>query len=282
MPILIADSGSTKCEWCLVSEKENEHFFTQGMSPYFLNPRQLREVIDTELLPKLQGTIPSSVFFYGTGCKDPNNAKKVLDVLSDVFEKAKINVTHDLMGAARALCQHSPGIACILGTGSNSCSFDGEKIIKNSPGLGYALGDEGSGAYLGIRIIQHYCYRIFDTELSEKFDREFNATADDILENVYSRPLPNRYLASFSIFLSQNRGHYIIENILEDGIRDFFDNHVIRYGVEPGTPVHFTGGIAWYFSDIVKNLCELYGLSAGTILKNPMEGLINYHHKDIR
>ncbi|MEO8584324.1 MAG: N-acetylglucosamine kinase, partial [Flavitalea sp.] len=238
MLILIADSGSTKCEWCLVSEKENKHFFTQGMSPYFLNAVQLTAVVEHEMLPQLSNIQPDAVFFYGTGCKDPANAKRVYKVLALTFKKAHIQVEHDLMGAARALCQHSPGIACILGTGSNSCSYDGQSILKNSPGLGYVLGDEGSGAYLGIKIIQHYLYRTFDPELMEKFDSKFHTSTEGILEAVYSKPLPNRYLAAYSTFLSENRGHYMIENIIEDGLRDFFDNHVVRYSATDTLPVH--------------------------------------------
>jgi glucosamine kinase len=276
MPILIADSGSTKCEWTVVGARKTRSYFTQGMSPYFLSAEQMEGVIEGELKKNLKQN-PEEVHFYGTGNKNPRNAKMIAKVLQQAFPGAEVSVDHDLLGAARALCQHEPGIACILGTGSNSCSYNGKKIVRNSPGLGYVLGDEGSGAYLGKKVIQYYLYGIFEKELKEKFEAKYDADAARILENVYKKPLPNRYLASFTMFLSENRGHYMIENIIEDGINDFFYNHVSRYPESNRYPVHFTGSIAFYFKDVVLALCDAYGLTAGTILKSPMEGLVEYH-----
>lgn len=277
MSILIADSGSTKCEWCLVTSRKTITWLTPGMSPYFLNASQMEGLVRTELLPHLKRLQPDEVHFYGTGNKNPDNAKSTKKVLKSVFPSAKITVDHDLFGAARALCQHEPGIACILGTGSNSCYYNGKKIVRNSPGLGYALGDEGSGAYLGKKVIQHYLYEIFETDLRQKFEKKYKVTAAEILENVYQKPLPNRYLASFAIFLAENRGHYMIENILEDGLNDFFYNHVSRYRESTKYPVHFTGSIAYHFRDVLLSLCDAYGLVAGTILQQPMQGLVKYH-----
>jgi N-acetylglucosamine kinase-like BadF-type ATPase len=277
MAILIADSGATKCEWRLVGARKSDSIFTQGMSPYFLSPDEMAMVIRAELFPYLKNRTPEAVYFYGTGNKDPENAKKTKKMLQSVFPGAEVSVNHDLMGAARALSGHEKGIACILGTGSNSCYYDGKKIVRNSPGIGYVLGDEGSGAYLGKKLIQYYLYEIFDNELKAKFDARFKTKAEEILENVYRKPLPNRYLASFTTFLSANRGHYMIENILEDGLNDFFAIHLDRYKEIRKCPVHFTGGIAFYFKDIVADLCSAYGFTLGSILKNPMEGLVRYH-----
>jgi glucosamine kinase len=279
MPILIADSGSTKCEWCVVSPRTRKSFFTQGMSPYFLGPDQVERVIRTELLPQLKKHDFDAIYFYGTGMKDPDNARSIKKVLQKVFGAAAISVNHDLMGAARSLCDRGKGIACILGTGSNSCYFNGRKIVNNSPGIGFILGDEGSGAYLGKKLIQYYLYDIFEQELKDKFELKYGQGADRILENVYRKPLANRYLASFSLFLSENRGHYMIENIIEDGINDFFLAHVSRYAGNQKYPVHFTGAIAWYFQDVVRELCIGYGMTLGTVLKSPMAGLIKYHRQ---
>ncbi len=234
-------------------------------------------IIRNELLPFLKDKNPEAVYFYGTGNKDPNNAKKVKQVLQKVFTQSGVTVNHDLLGAARALCGHEKGIACILGTGSNSCYYDGKKIVRNSPGLGFILGDEGSGAYLGKKVIQYFLYNIFEKELKEKFQSKYKTSAEEILENVYRKPLPNRYLASFTVFLSENRGHYMIENIIEDGLNDFFLNHVSQYNESRKYPVHFTGGVAYYFKDVVLGLCDVYGLEVGTILKNPMEGLVRFY-----
>jgi N-acetylglucosamine kinase-like BadF-type ATPase len=280
MAILLADSGATKCEWCLAeSRKKNRVMFTQGISPYFLDASQIEVLIRKELLPQLKKASVSAVYYYGTGCANPANARLVKKALQKVFSDSDIEVTHDLMGAARALCEREKGIACILGTGSNSCYYNGKSIVKNSPGLGYVLGDEGSGAYLGKKVLQYQLYNTFDEELSYKFQDKYKTGMMEILENVYKKPLPNRYLASFSLFLSENRGHYMIENIIEDGLNDFFFNHLCKYGESWKLPVHFVGGIAWAFRDVLSELIGSYEFEMGNILKNPMEGLLNYHIK---
>lgn len=274
---LIADVGATKAEWCLVSGGKTKLFFTQGISPYFLNTKQIAQLVTDELLPQLKKTEISEIYYYGTGCVNPANARSVKKALETVFQKADIEVTHDLMAAARALCGKQKGIACILGTGSNSCYYDGKKIVKNSPGLGYVLGDEGSGAYLGRKVIQYYLYRTFDDELMGRFDATYTTNAAEILENVYKKPLPNRYLAEFTSFLAQNRGHYMIENIIEDGLNDFFFTHLCKYKETWSLPVNFTGGVAFGFKDVLEQLCNSYEFELGKVMKNPMEGLMEYH-----
>ncbi|MFZ4771302.1 MAG: BadF/BadG/BcrA/BcrD ATPase family protein [Ferruginibacter sp.] len=277
--ILIADSGSTKTEWCLLSEGKKKKVTTQGLSPYFLNESQISEILEKELMPKLKQAFPDEIFFYGTGCSNPANANIVKKAIRQHFKKATIKVEHDLMGAAKALCGNDKGVACILGTGSNSCYYNGKKIVKNSPGLGYVLGDEGSGAYMGKKVIQYYLYNTFDEDLMERFKAKFNTNAVEILEAVYKKPLPNRYLASFAIFLAENRGHFMIENIIEDGLNDFFFNHVYKYRESWTMPLHFIGSIAFGFKDVLKDLCNSYELQLGRVLKNPMEGLIKYHQQ---
>lgn len=274
---LIADSGATKTEWCLIEGAKKRTLLTAGISPYFLSTADIVSLLQQELIPRLRKAKIQAVFYYGTGCANPNNVKIVRKALQLLFPSANIEVTHDLMGAARALCGRDKGIACILGTGSNSCYFNGKKITRNSPGLGYVLGDEGSGAYLGRKVIQYYLYGIFDEELRGRFDLSFTTTPSEILENVYKKPLPNRYLASFTIFLAENRGHYMIENILEDGLNDFFFQHLCRYPEVWKYPLHFTGGVAYVFRDVVKQLCGHYEFELGTILRNPMQGLIKFH-----
>lgn len=277
MAILLADSGATKCEWCLLKNGKRKTIFTQGISPYFLTIQQICELLTTELLPSLKNADITQIFYYGTGLSNPNNVKIVEKALRTVFPGAKVKADHDMMAAARALCGHSKGIACILGTGSNSCYFNGKKIVKNRPGLGYALGDEGSGAYLGKKVIQYYLYDTFDEELRYKFDDQYKTNRTEILENVYKKPLPNRYLAGFAGFLAQNRGHFMIENILEDGLNDFFFQHLCKYTESWKYPIHFVGGVSFGFKDVLKDLCQSYEFEAGRILKNPMQGLIEYH-----
>lgn len=278
MPLkLIADSGATKAEWCLVNGKKKRTFFTQGISPYFHNTTQIQQIIETELIPKLRKGMPDEIYYYGTGCSNPNNSNIVKKALINVFGIKNIEVGHDLLAAARALCGREKGVACILGTGSNSCFFNGKKIVNNSPGLGYVLGDEGSGAYLGRKVIQHYLYKTFDEDLMDRFNAKYHTNADEILEAVYKKPLANRYLATYTMFLAENRGHYMIENIIEDSFNDFFFNHVYKYKESWSMPINFVGSVAFGFQDVLKEMCETYELHLGMVLKNPMQGLIRYH-----
>jgi N-acetylglucosamine kinase-like BadF-type ATPase len=275
--ILIADSGSTKCEWYLLNNGKKKKFFTTGISPYFLNAEQIAGLLQQELLPKIKHAAPEQIYFYGTGLKNNANKKLIHAVLKKIFPTALIEVQTDLFGAARALSQKKKGVCCILGTGSNSCYYNGKKIIENRQGLGYVLGDEGSGAYLGKKVLQHFLYNTFDEELMLCFNKKYNTTADEILMYVYRKPQPNRYLASFAIFLAENRGHYMIENIIEDGLNDFFFTHLRKYRESWTYPIHFTGSIAYGFRDVLKSLCKGYQMEAGIILKQPMDGLIKFH-----
>ena len=274
---LIADSGATKAEWCLVDNNKKKTVITQGISPYFLNTEQISVLLLKELKPKLKNIEVDEIYYYGTGCANPANVRSVKKAVSKVFAGAKVNVNHDLMGAARALCGRKKGVACILGTGSNSCYYDGKKIVKNSPGLGYVLGDEGSGAYLGRKVIQYYLYGTFDDELRGRFDLTYTTNASEILENVYKKPLPNRYLAGFAKFLADNRGHYMIENIIEDGLNDFFFAHLCKYRETWTLPVSFAGSVAFGFQDVLQQLCNSYEFEMGKVMKSPMEGLVDYH-----
>jgi glucosamine kinase len=274
---LIADSGATKTEWCVLKKGKKKTIFTQGISPYFLSTDQIVSLLEKELWPSVRTSEITAIHYYGTGCANPDNARSVKKALGKVFPAAKATVTHDLMAAARALCGEQKGIACILGTGSNSCYYDGKKIVRNSPGLGYVLGDEGSGAYLGKKVIQYYLYHTFDEELRARFDATFTTTAPEILESVYKKPLPSRYLAGYTRFLAENRGHYMIENIIEDGLNDFFFQHLCKYKEVWKYPVHFTGGVAFGFRDIIQQLCHTYEFELGQVLQHPMQGLVRYH-----
>lgn len=275
--ILIADSGATKAEWCLISGKKKQSFFTTGINPYFLGTDAIRSLVQNEVATGLKSATIDKLFFYGAGCANPENAKSVKKALQTVFSSAHVSVNTDLMAAAKALCGNQKGIACILGTGSNSCYYNGKTIVRNSPGLGYVLGDEGSGAYLGKKVLQYYLYDTFDEDLRARFDAKYVTTRVEILDAVYKQPLPNRYLASFTLFLAENRGHYMIENIIEDGLNDFFFQHLNKYNEVWKHPVNFVGSVADGFRDVIKSLCESYEFDLGKILKAPMEGLVRYH-----
>jgi glucosamine kinase len=277
--ILIADSGSTKTQFCLLQGKKKQLFKTQGISPYFLNDTSLSEILTKELLPKLGKTVINEIFYYGTGCSNPTNISLIKRGFKKVCPTAKVSVEHDLLGAAKGLCGDDKGIACILGTGSNSCFYNGKKVVKNSPGLGFILGDEGSGTHLGKKVLQHYLYKTFDAELMDKFEAKYPHDVADILDCVYKKELPNRYLSNFANFLVENRGHYMIENIIEDSINDFFFNHIYKYRESWTLPINFVGSVAYGFKDILKQMCNDYELKLGKVLKDPMDGLIKYHNR---
>ncbi len=277
--ILIADSGSTKTQWCLLQGNKKKMITTQGISPYFMNDEALATILTKELLPKTGTVDIDEIFYYGTGCSNDTNVALIKRSLKKVYKTAKVSVAHDLLGAAKALCGDEKGIACILGTGSNSCYYNGKKIVKNSPGLGYILGDEGSGTHLGKKVLQHYLYKTFDAELMDKFEAKYPHDVDDMLDNVYKKPLPNRFLSSFVLFLIENRGHYMIENIIEDSINDFFFNHIYKYRESWTLPINFVGSVAFGFKDVLKQMCSDYELKLGTVIKSPMDGLVKYHRK---
>ena len=275
--ILIADSGSTKTEWCLLSDGKKKKAITQGLSPYFLSGGEITDIINKELPSLFNTAMPDEIYFYGTGCSNPANAKVVKKAIASVYKDSKVYVDHDLMGAAKAVCGNTKGVACILGTGSNSCYYDGKKIVKNSPGLGYVLGDEGSGAYMGKKVIQYFLYNTFEPDLMDRFTAKYNITSAEILEAVYKKPLPNRFLSNFVTFLIENRGHYMIENIIEDSLNDFFFIHIYKYSQSWTMPIHFVGSVAHGFKDVLKEMCNSFELQLGTVIKNPMDGLIKYH-----
>jgi len=251
-------------------------FNTQGISPYFLDAGGLDKILGEELVPKMPAQ-PDRVFYYGTGCSNPANISLVKKGLKKIFPGAEVKVEHDLAGAAKALCGDEKGIACILGTGSNSCYYNGKKVVKNSPGLGFILGDEGSGAYLGRKTLQHYLYNTFDAELADKFMHKYPHSASEFLDKVYKEPWPNRYLSRFTDFLSENRGHYMVENIIADSFNDFFFTHLYKYRETWTLPIHFTGSVAYGFRDVLAEMCSDYEITLGKVLKEPMAGLIKYH-----
>jgi len=277
---IIADSGATKCQWTMVSSNKKTTFATVGISPYFLSAAQIQAIVEKTFKNKIKLDSVNAVYFYGTGLSNPQNVTQLKKALKAVFTKASFDIQTDLVAAARATCQNKKGVACILGTGSNTGFYNGKKITKNSPGLGYVLGDEGSGAYLGKKVIQYYLYKTYDEDLMSRFEKKFATSKDEILNNVYKEATPNRYLAKFTEFLVENRGHYMIENIIEDGLNDFFYAHINKMNEAWLYPIHFVGSVAFGFKDIIKQLALSYEIELGSIIKSPMQGLITYHQKN--
>ena len=274
--ILIVDSGSTKTDWCLLaSSGKTTHVQTEGMNPYQQTREQLRWVVGECLLPHIAkdlwaGPI-TDVWFYGAGCT-PQKAPVVKEVLSSFFRRADVVVESDMVGAAYALLGKKEGIACILGTGSNSCYWDGENIVQNVPALGYVLGDEGSGAVLGKRLVADLLKNQLGEDLKEKFLNRFQTTQADIIEHVYRQPLANRYLASLSVFAAENIGNEKIVALVSDHFRNFVDRNLKQY--PSGLSVGYVGSIAYFYKDILLDVMNKAGYDDVVIMRSPMDGLV--------
>lgn len=275
--ILIADSGSTKTDWCAVEgEKVAKRVSTQGINPYHQDTTTIRRIVCGELLTQLDDVRPEKVVFYGSGCRE-EKVPMVKEILTTVFENAiDIEVNGDLLGAARAVLGLKEGIACILGTGSNSCLYDGEKIVENISPLGYILGDEGSGAVLGKMFINEMLKNKALTDVRDEFFELSRMSVSDVIERVYRKPQANRFLASVAPFVGKHVGNPIVRDIVVENFRQFFQKNVKRYGRED-LPVGFVGSIAWHFSDELRVAAAYEGIEAGGIVKSPMEGLLEYH-----
>ena len=276
--ILIADCGSTKIDWCVLNGKEKvAQVFTCGMNAMMLTEEEMFETIKKELVPQLNGMEITEVYYYGAGCLFENVCNNVRNAIKRNIPTAeKIEVQSDLLAAARALCGDKPGIACILGTGSNSCYYDGGKIVQNVSPLGFILGDEGSGACLGKLLVGDILKNQMTPELKEKFLSQFNLTPADIIDRVYRKPFPNRFLASLSPFLAQNLNEPCVHNLVLNSFKSFLKRNVMQYDYT-SHEVHFIGSVAYYYKDVLAQAADEMGIRLGTILKSPMEGLIAYH-----
>ena len=280
---LIADSGSTKTDWCLCNESAILcEIQTQGINPYHQTEEAIEEVLREELLPQLKSqelkgkSSRQNIIFYGSGCANANACNRIKEALFKVLGTEEVTIHSDLLGAARALCGHEEGIACVLGTGSNSCLYNGKEIISNIPPLGYILGDEGSSAVLGRRLVGDCLKNQLPEAIREEFLTEYQLTQEIILEKVYRQPLANRFLASLTPFLSKHRDVPEVHKLLVESFTDFFIRNVKQYR-RPWLPIHFVGSIANAFSTELKEAAESLGMELGTILQSPMEGLIRYH-----
>jgi len=274
--ILLADSGSTKTMWCLVNGNEPAiRIRTKGINPFFQTQQDISLEIEKELLPQLGNKKIEAVYFYGAGCAFPEKNELVSTAISH-YIKAPVEIGSDLLGAARSLCGNKAGIACILGTGSNSCYYDGNRIVENVSPLGFILGDEGSGATLGKSLVSDCLKNQLSSGLQEKFFSQFNLTRAEILDHVYKQPFPNRFLAAFSYFISQNIHEPEIYNIVYEGFNSFFVRNVMQYEYEKYS-VHFTGSIAFIFQEILHSVADKLGIKIGDITHDPINGLINYH-----
>ena len=286
---LIADSGSTKTDWCLLESGGDCHrFSTQGINPCHQSEEEIAAILEQEVTPhlrQLQTARPQTLWFYGSGAT-PAAKQRVEQPLRRLLgTEADITVESDLVGAARALCQHSRGIACILGTGANSCLYDGLRIVANTPALGYILGDEGSGAVLGIRFLNALFKGQLPDELRQEFVTEMGLSLDAIIQRVYRQPLANRFLASLSPFIHRHidlqQGEAMVidhfRQFIRKNIQPYYDNPRLKEALPASPELHVTGSVGFHYQRQLAAAAALEGMRLGRVMGSPMEGLIGYH-----
>lgn len=276
--ILIADSGSTKTDWTAVEHGEVVcRTQTKGMNPFFQTEEEMTQELQNVLQPQLPKGTVENVYFYGAGCT-PEKCPIVAETLRNALSvTGNAEVYSDMLGAARGLCGHEYGIVCIMGTGSNSCLYNGEKFIANVSPLGFIIGDEGSGAVLGKLLVGDLLKNQLGEELKEKFLKKFELTPADIIDRVYRKPFPNRFLASLSPFIAENIQNPGIRSLVKGSFLAFLRRNVMQYENYQMQKVNFIGSIAYYYKDILTEAVQECGLHMGKIMKAPMEGLIEYH-----
>lgn len=277
---LTVDSGSTKTDWGFFNTEDDlKTVKTQGINPCHQKEDEIRSIILCELIPNLQDidlNAVKEVFYYGAGCATESICSQMGSILKEFLPNAGIMVDSDMLGAARALCGRSEGVACVLGTGSNSCLYNGRDIVDQVPSLGYILGDEGSASALGRRLIGDCLKRQLPESVCNEFMRKYSLTKDNIIESVYRKPMANRYIAGFAPFLIEKRDIPEVHKMLTDCFTEFFVRNVINYH-KPWLPVHFIGSLANSFADELKETADSLGMTIGKIEASPMSGLVDYH-----
>ncbi len=280
--ILIADSGSTKTSWRLLMPNDSVlQAKTVGINPYYQDTTSIIQTLNELYDGQLHSYLLSSkeikqIYFYGTGCSTPERCQIVSDALQQVFPAAKVDVQTDILGAARGLCGKEEGIACILGTGSNSVLYNGENIDKSTVNLGFWLGDEGSGGYLGRQLVTDFLNKEMPDNLYQLLEKRYHLTRNEVLDNVY-KPFPNRYFASFSKFLFDHLREAYCYELVYKAFDLFFQRHVCKFENYKNYKVHFTGSVAFYYANVLRQVANDKGITLKNIMEEPAAGLVLYH-----
>lgn len=281
--ILIADGGSTKADWIALDENKNEVFRTRtlGLNPAVVADEELHNrIINMFQLISVKDDV-TEIHFYGAGCGTPKPVKILHDVLQNIFSNAKIVISEDMLAAVYAATGKEPALVCILGTGSNSCYFDGENVQMKVASLGYILMDEASGNYFGKILIREYYYDRMPKKIAAKFEEEFNLDADHIKQNLYRTPNPNMYLATFAKFMFDFKDEPYIKKIIKKGFQEFFKYRVLPFEKDATTPLYFIGSIAYYFRDILEKVAKKYDLKLTDVIQRPIDKLLDFHREYI-
>jgi len=270
---LIVDAGSTKTEWLLLDGGEVKSWFqTEGFNPNYGDIRTLETIVETQLMVS-----PQTIHYYGTGCGSEQNRQLIKEVFQNRFPNAEIHVTHDLMAVCHAVLGREKGIACILGTGSNSCVYDGEDITEGAVSLGYLVGDEGSGMHIGKEVVRAYFYGFMPEDLRRSFDATYHLELKDFIQRLYHEEQPSRYLASFAKFAGEHQSHPYIKGMVKDCFRAFIETFVLRFEYCKSLRISFVGSVAHHFRAILEEVLADYGLTMGEVMQAPAEGLIRYY-----
>lgn len=280
MNVLIADSGSSKTDWVVLSDSKKVLFCqTAGFNPYFQTTQQIKEELELSLIPKLgeYNKTVSFIYFYGSGCSNEKNCSIVEQALKEaIHSNAEIQVSHDLLAAARALCGKAPGIAAILGTGSNSCLYNGEIILENVASAGYLWSDHGGGSQIGKYFIRDYFEGELPADLRIKFESA-GYNRETILENVYKVQLPSKYLASVSKFMHKNLHHPHVKKVLIECFRSFFTLQIMKYSNSKAYKIGLVGSVGYVYRELIEQVAADFGYQLGKVLKSPIEGLVDFH-----
>lgn len=275
---LIIDCGSTKADWVILNGEEVVlKFQTEGFNPNYTDKNTILSIILDNTSYKTYIQEITKIYFYGTGCGNQDNCSLIENVFKSIFLNANIIVTHDLMAACHALFGDKEGIACILGTGSHSCRYDENEIIDKAVSLGYIIGDEGSGNHIGKQLLRDYFYKKMPDVLSEKFENEYDINIISVIDNIYHKNQVSKYLASLSRFAYENKEHDYMKAICSKCFDEFIEYFILKYETSKDLEIGFVGSIAYYFQDLLCERLENHKLRLGKIIKNPIEGLIEYH-----
>ncbi|WP_346319321.1 N-acetylglucosamine kinase [Chitinophaga sp. YIM B06452] len=276
---LIADGGSTKVSWCLICPGEELLYFsTEGYNPYYVDSQYIHQSLHKALPAKVPREAVTEVHFYGAGC-EPSTEAVVIAALRALFENAAVSVGSDLLAAAKALLGNEPGFAAILGTGTNTCLYDGKQVIQSIDPLGYMLGDEGSGSYIGKKLLIAYCREYLPLPLRQEFLSVYGLTKEQIMERVYKDPLANRFCAGFAKFVHQRLDDEFVYRLATDAFHDFFRSLVCHYPGYAGYTLNCAGSIAFHFEDLLKKTAAHYGMATGKIIQDPIQGLADYYRQ---
>jgi glucosamine kinase len=277
--ILVADSGSSKTDWLLAAPgQENKAFKSAGLNPYFLTEKEIVKILQEQVPDMIaMGKDITEIYFFGAGCSSPDRHEIVSNAISAVIPNAYVSIDSDLLGSAYATCGHEKGICCVLGTGSNISFFDGEEIHDGQHGLGYALGDEGSGTWFGKALVTDYLYGNMPADINGLFKEKYNLTKEDVITNVYQKARPNSYLASFSKFLPEIRSSDYAQKLLKSGFEEFVNTNIkASYPQYDKFKCHFVGSIAYVFTNELKAVCDQNEVHIGKIIRQPIVDLLEF------